>query len=236
VSDLRVVRWPERPKSEAELCERFAVLARRDGWTVYPETGGFDQLLVDAAGVQIGVEAKLRCSYDVLLQAAPPIYLGDEYEARRGPDYRAVLVPEEVSSFAGVAALIGLCCYELRALEGGEFRGGRVQAHGRLWPNSERLPLPDYVPDLPAGVPSPKRMSSWLVAALRLCKLLRQRGHVTIYDFEDLHLHMGLWTRRWLDADGRVPGRRGRSVTRYRIRPGARLPDEDVPERTGDAA
>ncbi len=226
--------WPQRPKSEAELCERFAVIARSHGWTVYPETGGFDQLLVGSDGAQIGVEAKLRCTYEVLLQAAPSIYLGPEAEIQHGPDYRAVLVPEAVNCFEGVAGLIGLCCYDLRAMEGERIR--RRLDHGRLWPSSGRLSLPDYVPDLPAGVPSPKRMSSWLVAALRLCKILRERGHVTLYDFEDHHLHMGLWVARWLQADGKAPGRRGRPVTLYRIKPGARLPDEDVPPRVESVA
>lgn len=44
-------------KTEAELCLAFSEVATAAGWTVYPETGGWDQLLVNAAGEQIGVQA-----------------------------------------------------------------------------------------------------------------------------------------------------------------------------------
>lgn len=54
--------------SEAELCTRFSDAAREDGWTVYPETSGWDLLLVDDDGVQVGIDAKARASFEVLMQ------------------------------------------------------------------------------------------------------------------------------------------------------------------------
>jgi hypothetical protein len=89
----------------------------------------------------------------------------------------------------------------------------------------ELLPVPVYpVPHLRAGQPSPRPLTAWREAAIRLCIRLRDRGFVTTHDFREL----GISKRRWTDpvsgflvADG-YEGR----VSRYRQRPGARLPDE----------
>ncbi|MBA4913889.1 hypothetical protein H2N59_12065 [Pseudomonas aeruginosa] len=48
-------------QSEAELCAAFIdEFNRVPGWTCYPETAGFDILVVHEDGRQIGVEAKLQ--------------------------------------------------------------------------------------------------------------------------------------------------------------------------------
>ena len=81
----------EKPfATEGALCEAFAEWARAEGFTVYPETAGWDMLLVAADGHQLGIEAKLSLNLKVLAQALK----GCTYSAERGPDYRAILVPE----------------------------------------------------------------------------------------------------------------------------------------------
>ena len=86
--------------TEAELVAAFCALidparwARNPSdaprWTQYHETAGWDLLLVNPDGVQIGIEAKLSLNPKVLDQALPGRW-GEE----RGPDYRAVLVPAD---------------------------------------------------------------------------------------------------------------------------------------------
>ena len=63
-------------------------------WTVYPETGGFDLLLVqDATGDQLAVEAKLTFNLKVLEQVLPGRFDATWRHPAKGPDFRAVLVP-----------------------------------------------------------------------------------------------------------------------------------------------
>src|SRR4028119_817912 len=88
---------------KADLCAAFmAVLP--EGWVAYPETGGFDLLLVRAAdGLQIGVEAKLRLNAKVIRQACEPSR--PDQLTGPNPDCRAVLVPQGAAG----ADLIELC-------------------------------------------------------------------------------------------------------------------------------
>jgi hypothetical protein len=220
-----------KPKTEAELCARFAARATAAGFTVYPETGGFDQLLVAADGTQIGVEAKLRGTFHVLMQAYPTLWCDDEVETKVGPDYRAVLVPEEPLCFNGVALAMGLFSWELRRLEEEGPYGRRpldvaVPADARLWPSLRRITLPDFVPTTEAGAPSPRQMTRWLQGAIKLCAHLREKGHVTIYDFRAYGLHPQLWIDRWLTWQGETTTNgHGRAVRMYRQREGVRMPD-----------
>lgn len=78
------------------------------GWTVYPETAGFDILCVyDRTGHQLGVEAKLRLNAKVADQILPE---GHSYAWRDlpGPDFRAVIVPCITEASAGIAKMLGI--------------------------------------------------------------------------------------------------------------------------------
>ncbi|TIM41781.1 MAG: hypothetical protein E5Y55_24185 [Mesorhizobium sp.] len=100
-------------ESEAALCAAF-IARLPEGWTAYPETAGFDILLVRGAdGAQIGVEAKMTLNAKVLLQAVEGVYSGrgSEYPA---PDFRAALVPsgaagaelKTLASYLGVVVIV----------------------------------------------------------------------------------------------------------------------------------
>lgn len=105
--------------NEAALCAAF-ISALPEGWTAYPETAGFDILLVRAAdGAQIGVEAKMTLNAKVLLQAVEGIYSGHGSE-RDGPDFRAALVPAgtagaELSSIARKLGVVVIECSDAEA-------------------------------------------------------------------------------------------------------------------------
>lgn len=176
---------------------------RKTSWQIYHETAGFDLLLVEAAtGVQIGVEAKMALNNKVMCQALPDRH----YE--RGPDYRAVLVPSSkvqigTSMLAGLVGLKVLGVYN-------QMYGGRkpvwnapsLPDEGSLyqydewypWMPTERCSLPEYVPDVVGGKPSPVALTAWKIQAIRLIILLDRQGFVTRADMRALKISPTRWT------------------------------------------
>jgi hypothetical protein len=216
--------------SEAALCESFAASARADGWTVYPETSGWDLLLVKD-GVQVGVQAKLRPNLDVLAQA-----IGDGW-ATAGPHYAAVLVPGDIrrDSFERVAKACGLIVIEPRwgrAKPNADGTAALVASWARFANLLERAtPLhfdapawtPPDVPDLPAGVPCPVQLTAWKYQALRLLARIEVRGYATGADFKEIGLSRSRWYHDWL-----VPVGDHRPMRWVRA-PGVRLADAQHP-------
>lgn len=179
-------------KLESELCADFIAWARAEGYKVYPETGGFDVLLADAEGRQTGVEAKLRLNVAVICQAlrgAAWLTWGDV-----GPDYRAILVPDDGGA-ADALAFAGLTVFEPLNYSRGGVRQFRAcsRAPAFDWNPAKRLAVPPVEFDAPAGVPSPSAMTPWKVAALRLIALLETRGYLTRQDFRDAAVSPTRW-------------------------------------------
>lgn len=211
--------------SEAALCEVLRAAALADGWQPYPEQGGWDLLLVLPAGLQVGVQAKLRPNVDVLAQAL----LG---EGQPGPEVHAALVPSCSLAFREVARALGVLVLEAADLDATRWASGKRTAHlpelvagAQLHRHRERHWLPPFVPQLPAGVPGPRRVTPWQVGAARLCAMLRERGEqgVLVSELRELGLAASTWQRRWLR---RVPGSR---PSRWVPCPGVALPDCDFP-------
>ena len=194
---------------ESELCEAFMKLARAGGWTPYPECAEWDVLLVGADGTQIGVEAKLRCNVTVLAQICNRLRYGT-----RGPDYVAALVPSTSTDFRTVAHELRVGVFSLDSRENlvAGIRRSRAwsrsgdalldELHDFKRAFKEREKLPPIVVDRPAGMPSPSPLTDWRVRALKLCALLRSRGHVTRADFKALGIDPKRWIDRgrWLEA------------------------------------
>ena len=201
---------------ETDLCAAF-VAAVPEEWSVYPETGGFDLLLVRKAdGFQIGIEAKLRLNAKVITQAAEGNSAWNV--ASPGPDCRAVLIPAGVSlDFAPVCALLGITVIKVRdtAEAYGSAFDPRLPStdydyYTRRWferaPDS-RIELPDYVPDVIAGDSAPVALTPWKIKAIKLVVTMQKRGFVTRKDFRHFDLSMSRWIdpyARWL-----VPGGAG---------------------------
>lgn len=191
-------------KRETDLCDEFATRARESGWTVYPETGGWDLLLVSANATQVGVQAKLRANFEVVAQAMWRSLYTPEY----GPDFRAVLVPAAPPGFRAV-------CDELRIhvylpAEEAWARAVVVPPDPLRRATSRRHVLPPIVPSWSGGAPSPKTLSRWRVGALRLCALLRSRGYITAADFKAQKVDRSRWV-----AAGWVRGEGERGSLRY---------------------
>lgn len=222
---------------EADLCADFKAAVEHCGWTVYPETAGWDLLLVGPEGVQVGVEAKLRGNVDVLAQAVGLIGWPDPHH--KGPDYHAVLVPKASERFCVIARHLHILVFTPRKIGDVYFQlqlNSLTNIHDPLcWSHHRPCWTPPVPIDVPAGVPSPSSISPWKVAAVRLCLRLDQRGFVTSHDFTELKLNFSpMWRRDWLRSWGRikVPNGKGGTVTlmRYVRRPGAKLPSEQFPE------
>lgn len=232
---------PKRPAlfaSEAMLCSSFAAAAGEQDWTVYPETSGWDLLLVKGE-VQIGIEAKLRPSLHLLAQAYERAGLDEPSCRKRGPNYVGLLVPERDGELEMLARGFGfgVITPDVRGAWSSQRAGcmEEVEARRVTWPDLDKRIshwqpqhfekpawLPPVVPTVAAGVPSPICLTEWKVRALRLLALLEVRGWVTIADLRHYGLAPSWWYHRWL-----VPGEvKGRWVRR----PGVILAQDQHPE------
>jgi hypothetical protein len=73
--------------TEADLCAAFVTdIQKVKGWKIYPETAGFDLLLVrEEDGAQLAIEAKLALNTKVLEQALEGLrWSGSNRQARGG--------------------------------------------------------------------------------------------------------------------------------------------------------
>ena len=213
-------------ESEAALCQAF-ILSLPAEWVAYPETAGWDILLVHrSGGWQIGIEAKLSLNAKVLAQAIK----GDRFGI--GPDFRAVLVGKIVAENATLAAALGLTViaprgmrpqheWEFHKAKRGPYlpefapelpRSEQLDRIGEWWSTwdreawFDRFPscretLPEYVPEVAAGVPSPIVLSDWKIKAMRVCVWVERQGSITRAQFRALGIDPSRWmTGHWLKA------------------------------------
>lgn len=205
--------------TEADLCVAFIAWAKVRGYICYPETSGWDILMVDAEGRQTGVEAKLDLNLKVISQAMKESW----YREGPGPDHRAVLVPETREGVEPILATCGIhlyvpqsCAYTTDAGMYGLKWKFDAQYHEPAmfdWNPSVRCAIPEFMPDVPCGVPSPRTLSPWKVGALRVLALLELKGWVNRDDIRA----SGNDPRRWCASDGYLmqlgEGRWGRKST-----------------------
>jgi hypothetical protein len=188
--------------TENALCESF-IANLPPGIEVYPETCGWDILLILPSGEQLGVQAKLSPNVKVLSQALPP------GKSRPGPEYHAVLVPHAPRSFLKVAKALGV--YVIRpnrysAVKRWQSLDYLGQGWKKWW-HPKQHKLPPIKPNTLPGIPSPRTLTDWRVRALRVCAVLRKRGWVTSADFKKYGVSMTLWKAQWLTPTGEKDGR-----------------------------
>lgn len=197
--------------SEAELCKKFIEWSQNQGWTAYAETGGWDIVLVKD-GIQVGIEAKRYFNATLLRQALPQRFGRVEI----GPDYRAILLPAHASDVREVCDFCGLVFFwpgltrRVRREGDGPFDADFCPElnvdRWPWWPAKERIPLPDYIPDVRAGASAPIQLTDWKIKALRICARLEVRGYVVRKDFQQVGIDHRRWVpMKWLriDDDGR---------------------------------
>lgn len=209
------MRAPAKPKpfaTEAALCAAFIAAIGPD-WIAYAETGSWDVLLVRKVdGFQIGIQAKLRFGVDVINQA---IESGWSYTITGpSPDCRAVLVPEaEDKGFGKICDHLGLNVIKVGAVGTGWTFRPRLPTRGDRYSEGDwhetatvrRHSLPEYIPDVVAGAPSPLQLTDWKIKAIKLAVTLEMRKHLTRRDFAHHRVDHRRWvTQGWLKVvDGR---------------------------------
>lgn len=221
----------DRPKitSEAALCAAFIEqFNAAPGWTCYPETAGFDILVVHEDGRQIGVEAKLKLNAKVADQILPGSWA--ERYGQPGPDHRMVIVADITDASLGIARLLEMCGVHVRKPYMAVRRIGRGEVeyfadfeikewldagsawsrnpHLFDWNPAERCAVPCVVPDVPAGVPCPLKLTPWKESAIRVLIQLRRQGWITTKEIAAHGISSSVWVQgptAWLQK-GVAPG------------------------------
>lgn len=134
----------------------------------------------------------MRLNADVLSQALR----GTDWDMA-GPDYRAVLVPE-VNGLGEIACMLGIAVY-YPGFKASTFFRLNPHLPGGLhdWNPPKRHKLPEFVPDVAAGVPSPTQLTPWKIGALKLLAEIEVKGSVSRNDIRGC----GIDPRRWTSAD-----------------------------------
>lgn len=206
-------------ESEIELCRKF-IESIPDKWVAYPETSGFDILLVHVDGWQIGVEAKMKLNANVITQIAPNRV---QERMNSGPDYRAILIPagKKVKHMERIAELLGFTVISMNPESGygrpffpllPDLDVGAIYQEWFDWCPAQRCTVPEYVPDVPAGSSAPIALTQWKIGAIRLAVLMEKRGFITPSDFRHFKISQSRWAQeRWIvRGDSRgiwIPGR-----------------------------
>lgn len=215
--------------TEASLCDCFIEsMHAHGGWTIYPETAGFDMLCVyDKTGHQLGIEAKLALNAKVIEQILPRQYMGYTDIGVAGPDFRAVVVPcltDANSGLAEMLSMIGVIVF----VPNQEWDDGKTRWKFRIvkndykhhrdrceydsasrpllkwdmawhdWNPPQRCELPEIVPTVRCGVPAPTQLTPWKIGALRVLADLEVDGFVTAKSVRD----HGIDARRFCASDG----------------------------------
>lgn len=208
----------------AEFLRRLAVMDPGLKWKVYPESCGWDLLLVHEAGYQLGIEAKLLLNPKVIDQTLVGAFI--THPAWDGPDYRAVLVPSEGRQLhlANICKAIGIGVITVRPEGDGGSHWFDLPSNSEYcaWPNwgpMQRCPVPDYVPRVAAGVQSPTLLSDWKVRAIKLLIVMERKGWIDRGDLKALGLSPTRWTCHYNGFLTRVEGKPVRYVA------GPRTPD-----------
>lgn len=210
-----------------------------------------------APGEQIGVHAKLKPGVEVLHQAMPRQYGYHTRKAgtltKEGPHYYAILVPFATQEFVELAQRLGI--YVMTALVRASAFSHIGYSHGDLAPlpgyglvadtrraqrgytfTYQRMDhiTPCWVPEVevetPAGVKSPRQITPWKMAAVRLCVLGLEKGYLTTVDFKAAKVDMSRWFQKgWIKAHDWVV-ENGKRMKRYVIDESKSPPHLQYPE------
>lgn len=207
--------------TEAALCAAFSSCLPPE-WTAYNETAGWDILLVHRHGFQIGIEAKLTLNAKVLSQAIDGRWCGGcgpDYRAV----LVGKVVAENAHIARELGLTVITLRHQAPRYRAYEWQGPEIPRYhinptlpcfaeladvphealqipswmGREdWLDeapTERLRLPEYLPDVPAGCPSPLTLSEWKIRAMRICVWVERHSTITRAQFKALGVDPSRW-------------------------------------------
>jgi hypothetical protein len=216
------------------LCEHLSIVARDQGFRVYPETGDFDLLLVAGeetngfeSGTQIGVQAKLRDNVEVLAQALPRM---DRHPSQPMPHRYAVLVPRARREFRWLAARLSISVIEGRLLDNRYHSDLSFMTYHRYQVQKPCWEPTVEIPALQGGLPSVKPMTPWKLGAVGLCLLAEERGYITPEDFRSAAVSRSTFLQREWITRGQAVTVDGKKEYRYCLNADSRPPHLLFPE------
>jgi hypothetical protein len=190
---------PSYSGSERDLCDLFREVALANGWTVYPETAGWDMLAVktvEDGEISVGVQAKLHFNTHLLAQT-----IGTRSEV----NYKVALVPYKsddsiVATELGVVPM-SMCDGVGTGLLTDYDRFAETNGFTFFHPVSTPAFRPDICPDwMGAGVPAPRTIGYWMQQAIKFIATVNLRdGVVTTADLKAFKMKASMWLRRgWI--------------------------------------
>lgn len=215
---------------EKDLCDDFIYFIKKSSWKVYAEQNNWDMIIVRGK-IQVGVQAKLIANNKVLIQTLPKLpYTGI------GPTYRIALIAgftgrtprarfETRKIFYSMARhfrviVIDMSCRN-KLMTGWDwnlgYKGGKRNLNLKHynWRPSELEWVPPFIPNFPAGVPSPKHVSKWNLSMLDLRELELERGWICLEDCRNIikkynsKFHASsLLTTYWFCTNEKIEGSR----------------------------
>lgn len=226
-SEKEIYKFP----TEAALCQAFLRYLSDEWIAYPETADWDVLLVHRVGGWQIGVEAKKRLNAKVLVQATDRLSYsqGPDFRAvlvgnaskdlldvakRMGI---TVITPQPMvrrQTYGGspcrdyigyqgpLAPMFAPELPEVEALEkvGSWWSTDWLDTWFDFFPES-RHRLPDYVPDVAAGVPSPIVLSDWKIKAMRVCILVERNQTITRAHFRALGIDPGRWMNGyWLKA------------------------------------
>jgi len=174
-----MVKIYKKYKLESDMCNELINYANHFNWISYPEQGGWDILLV-RNNIQVGIQAKLRPTIKVLSQALT--------QENNGPHYRAIAIGnshfKEKEDFAKIAFNLRLIFIDMGVHPDFWLH---IPKRYNMWKHYRHLTkkvlwVPPFVPNLKAGIPSPKNVSPWKIASIKLELIAKEKGWVSIID------------------------------------------------------
>lgn len=235
-------KWP----SEAAMFESFCDVHRAAGFSVHPETHGHDLVMVAPDEIKGGsggsilpgdvivVEGKLTANAHLLYQAMPPtcthgvhVRMWPQTRPRPCAHWYVVLVPSADAGYRQLAAGVGIevCEYPPPAT----FAGRSASPPRTFKPRFRLRHDPEIVMQRPAlslaispGQPSPRALTPWKEAAVRLC--LQGRDGRTLTRADVGKLDRSFRASGWIEKDGV-----GKAAT-YRLLDKPDRPDRAYPE------
>lgn len=208
--------------SEKEICEAAMEWLSENGWDVYPETNDCDIFAAAKSvknsfvrpGDQMQIEAKMRANCKVLAQSLNPKQRSAGARAACA-HWRTVLVPNPSNEFQAVCEALGITAWSCTGFAWGPERRDlqRNVSYGPAFMEGCRAEpetlfrVPEIKVEVAAGVPAPKKVSHWKIAAVKIMLRLLEGG-VASEAFKELGLKASTFRRfRWIRPTGRKKGR-----------------------------